>query len=73
MKDYDIWCEGYVATGGSSGANLLGHCVGKDLKDACKNLAKKDKEFAIYFDEERMTFWGCRIYDNGADARKSFG
>jgi len=73
MKDYDIWCEGYRATGQSSGAVLLGHCVGIDLKDACRNLAKKDQNFARHFNEENMSFWGCSIYDNGADARKSFG
>lgn len=73
MTDFDIWCEGYAATGQSSGATVLGHCEGINFKEACKNLAKKDNEFARYFNEERMTYWGCRLYDNGSDARKSYG
>ncbi|MCA1026984.1 hypothetical protein LCM23_12860 [Cytobacillus kochii] len=73
MKDFDIWCEGYRATGQSGGATLLGHCTGKDLKEACENLAKKDEGFACYFNSEMMTFWGYRIFDNSADARRSFG
>lgn len=73
MRDFDIWCEGYVATGQSSGAMLLGHAKGEDLKQACINFAKQDKEFAGYFSEDRMTYWGCRIFDNGSDARRSFG
>lgn len=73
VKIFDIWCEGFMATGESSGANSLGCCSGKDLKEACINFAKTNKDFANYFNEDRMTYWGCRIFDNEADARKSFG
>ena len=72
-RDYDIWCEGFRATGQSSGAMWLGHCWGKNLKDACINFSRQDSEFAKYFNEEYMTYWGCKIFDNGSDARKSFG
>lgn len=73
MVFFDIWCEGFAVTGESGQATLLGCEKGIDLKDACKNLASKDEEFARYFNEDNMTYWGCRIYDNELDARKSFG
>lgn len=73
MKEFDIWSEGYVATGQSSGATLLGYAKGEDFVQACVNLAKQDREFASYFDKDRMTYWGCRLFDNSSDARKSFG
>jgi hypothetical protein len=30
---------------------------------------------AVYLqdNQENMTYWGCRLFDNEADARKSFG
>lgn len=72
-KLYEIWAEGYAATGGCSGATLLGRIRGENFKDACKKLANKDLAFGLYFDEKRMTYWGCSLFDNEADARKSFG
>lgn len=73
MSIYNIWCEGYRATGESSGATFLGYAEGTSLKDACINLAQQDSSFASYFDANRMTYWGCRIYDNEYDARSTFG
>ena len=73
MKEYQIWSEGFRVMEGSSGAILHGHAKGVDLNDACKNLAKKDKEFAKNFSADRMAWWGCKIYDNETDARKTFG
>lgn len=70
---YDIWSEGFVATGQSSGAIHHGTAEGKTLKEACINLADQNKEFKEYFNEERMTYWGCKLFDNSVDARKSFG
>lgn len=73
MKLYEIWAEGYAVTGGCSGATLLGRELGDNFKDACRRLAKKDAEFDYYFDEQRMTYWGCKLFDNEIDARQRFG
>ena len=71
-KVYEIWAEGFVATGENGPADLLGINSGFTFKEACINLAARKKEFARYFDPERLTYWGCRLFDNEADARKSF-
>ncbi|PGK51961.1 hypothetical protein CN918_29665 [Priestia megaterium] len=73
MREFEIWCEGFHTSDGKSGAFFQGYSHGVDLKDACMNLAKIDYPFATNFDEDRMTWWGCRIFDNECDARKSFG
>ena len=73
MSTYEIWSEGYADNGGSRGAIHFGSAVGKDFKDACRNYAKENPEFNKYFDEERMTWWGCKLYDNKVEASRTFG
>ncbi|MFF2798109.1 hypothetical protein [Lysinibacillus xylanilyticus] len=70
---YPIWSEGYKATGQSAGAMCHGEAEGETFKEACVEFASTNKRFKEYFDEERMTYWGCRLFDNSVDARKSFG
>lgn len=72
-KLYDIWAEGYVDNGGRAGAVRLGSARGKTFKDACRTFAEEEESFRQYFDEEHMTYWGCGLFSNEADARKSFG
>lgn len=73
MKQFEIWSEGYAATGEAGPATFHGIYGGLDFKDACTNYAKLDKAFARYFNPDRMTYWGCSLFDNEVDARKSFG
>lgn len=73
MKKYEIWSEGYCASGDSAPATLLGVCEGDDFRDDCINYANINQPFKELFDSKRMTCWGCRLFDNEADARKSFG
>lgn len=70
---FEIWAEGFVITGQSAGASLMGSAHGASFEEACENLAKADPEFARYFDRAHLSFWGCRLYDNAADARKFNG
>ena len=73
MKKYEIWSEGFVVMEGRGKAQLHGYAEGNTFKEACINYAKSDKEFDFYFDPNRMTYWGCKLFDNEADARVSFG
>lgn len=72
-RSYYIWSEGFRATGESSTATLHTRVRADSFKEACLKHAEKDDEFKLYFDPERMTYWGCRLFDNESDARKSFG
>lgn len=91
-KEFDIWIEGYAATGESSGASYIGKSKGIDFEDACRNFRYPEdivivseftdtiirkKGMKLNLDKEyyggRPSIWACRLFDNEADARKSFG
>lgn len=72
MCTFEIWCEGYAANSERCRAALLGkyeaetwdEAVGKYMADNPKRITK---------DSRGYTDWGCRLFDNEIDARKSFG
>ena len=70
---HEIWSEGFIATGQSEKAMFRGKYEGKTFKDSIINWIEKDKDAKQYVDLDRMTYWGCRLFNNESDARKSFG
>jgi hypothetical protein len=75
MKNWNLWTEGYQATGEQSGAVSHGQWEGETLQDAIQTFKDSlgDTYEASLINVERQTFWGCRFFDNESDARKSFG
>ena len=73
MPTFDIWCEGYRATGQWSSANCLGTMKGEDFKAACVGLMELIDPESHYYCDVGNTYWGCHLFDNELDARKSFG
>lgn len=63
-KEYEIWC-------GGNSIHYLGKHSGITFREACKDYALKNPGFAKHFDEKKMTYWGCELFDNEAAARKS--
>lgn len=72
LKEYEIWMEGYRTNGDFGTAYRLGYFTGLNFKDACKNAINLLGYDNSYYDPERNTYWGCRLYDNSEDARKTF-
>ena len=73
-KTIDLWSEGYDATGNSSKATFHGTYKATSLYDAVKAYAQTlTKHEQSYINFETLCMWGCRFFDNEADARKSFG
>jgi hypothetical protein len=94
---YDVWLEGFAATGESAEAEFLGAYEANTFEDACRiaALANGWKEQPGGFEPSRTvknqpiiesgkpvrygdvhkgpTCWGCRMFDNEADAREGFG
>lgn len=75
---FDIWVEGYCATGGSSTAQLMASNVeGKTFRDAVLNWYNSNPEEIEKgwgsFNEKKLSFWGCRVFPTEEEARKSFG
>ena len=69
MNTYEIWSEGFAATGNSAPATYHGTASGKTFRDACKKYFKGSKSY----NAKTNSLWGCRLFDNETAARKSFG
>jgi hypothetical protein len=75
MKNkFDLWTEGYSATGQRGSATFHGEFEGENLKEA---VAEFQKTLTPYeqrlINLDHLTFWGCRFFSNESDARRSFG
>jgi hypothetical protein len=87
MKEWEIWSEGYAVSGNSSGAHFHGQfraetfdeAVGKLNEESVRKYGKPSAEKGTVLDGRTMKpfddwrIWGCKLFDNEADARKSFG
>ena len=75
---FQVWSEGYLATGMDGireKARMLAEVEADSFQDACDRLCS-DQAWQRQngnYNAERLTVWGCRLFDNEADARKSFG
>lgn len=69
MKEYDVWQEGYAITGNFAPATFVGSTQAESFREACIYLLKDDSSF----NKDKLSVWGCKLFDNEADARESFG
>lgn len=70
-KLFEIWCEGdprrdYTAC-------HLGYGKGSSLREACEDYASRNSFFKSNFNFSSMTYRGCAVYNNEADARVAYG
>jgi len=70
-----LWMQGFSASGQSQGASMLGTYQAVDLDDAVKQYIKQNKSDVDWdrFGRGIHAIWGCKLFDNEAEARKSFG
>ena len=75
MKTFNIWAEGFSATGQTGEANFIGFSEGMTFLEACNNFSLVNELFGKYYNVNNgvPTHWGCRLFDNEQDARKTFG
>jgi hypothetical protein len=69
---WPVWMEGYCVTGNRMKARHLGNFFGT-WKEAVIKAVKQELTFDEYFNEEKLTYWGCRFFDNEEEAREVFG
>lgn len=80
----EIWMEGFVIQGQDGGARLVDVIEADNLNDAVETynatITAPANRRALNFGKEKAVYrdgfwsiWGCRLFDNEADARKSFG
>lgn len=68
-REFEVWSEGYAATGEHGAASLQGVVSASSFKEACDLLFKGNN----LYDPKTMRLWGCKLFDNQSDAIKSFG
>lgn len=75
MKTFEVWCEGYRATGNSNTHQLVGTAEAETFKEACDIVFSKDEDeySRSLYNPERLTHWGCRLFDNASEAAEAFG
>ena len=73
MKTYHVWAEGYRANGDRANAHLIGSIESDSFENACNTLIRICGMDDHNWDKEKLTYWGCRLFDNEIDARKTFG
>lgn len=68
-REWQVWTEGYAATGEHGTAKFQGVVRARTFKEAC------DQAFAgsEHYDAQMLTLWGCRLFKDEAAARASFG
>lgn len=72
---WQVWTEGYAATGEHGTATYHGEVRAETFDQACRIILgdsldlKEDGSFRYPY----PSVWACRCYDNEADARKAFG
>jgi len=87
VREFEIWVEGYSATGEHGTAQMIGKGTGNDFNEAVKDYMKKIPQHGIeengrdrYITEDaylnrisNWNIWACNLFDNESDSRKSFG
>ena len=73
METYNIWMEGYVATGEYGTHSLLGTSKGNTFKEAVVKWVSNHPDYKSLFDENRLTIWGCKLYPTEEEAKRTFG
>lgn len=72
-NSFEIWMEGYVVTGNFAEASRVGSSSGVTFDDAVENYIKSNPDHGIEGPKGYWSIWGCKLFDNEIDARKSFG
>ena len=71
---YTVWIEGYAATGEQGTARFVGRVDADSFEEAVAKLHHPGwGNYTPGHDGKPPTFWGCRLFNSEAEARRSFG
>ena len=84
---YQIWIEEYNGFKEHSDVQIIAEVEADSFQVACDQYFTngnhpcyycgteqyKDYQFCPLYNQGTLTYYGCRLFDNEADARKSFG
>jgi hypothetical protein len=74
-RSWEVWTEGFRATGNQQGAVYHGRFKGDTFDDALVAFKAtiQDERSRNLVNLKARTFWGCRFFDNGPAAREAYG
>lgn len=78
MQIYNIYSEGYQATGECGRARFIASVEADNFLEAARKACEKAfgvKATETYFSAVNgiPAYWGCQLFDNLSDAAKAFG
>lgn len=76
VKEWEIWSEGYQASGDSGTAVYHDTIEAVSFDEACQKYADSDPMVKSQMKRHgpgHWTYWACQMFDNEADARKTYG
>lgn len=84
IKNWEVWSEGYAATGEHGTALLEGVYKGETFDDAVEDYLKVKEatswpDIRTYYSKMDSngsvvhSIWGCRLFKTETEARQSFG
>jgi hypothetical protein len=71
-RTFEIWAEGYSATGDSGRAHKVGEAMGRTFREAVLAWFSAHPD-PVNFDPNGLRFWSCRLFPAEAEARQAFG
>lgn len=69
LKEWEIWVEGYKVYPDDMVARRVSIVSANTFREACQQYFKSSDGY----DSKTNTYCDCKLFDNEADARKSFG
>lgn len=70
---FNVFVEGYAATGEYSPARYLGTYKAESFKEACDKYIEEHPNSKDTYDGEKLSIWGCKLFNNMIDAQKFVG
>ena len=69
-REFEVWSEGFAATGECGKATFHGRIRAQSFEGACSKVFPEDDQ---NYDPISLSYWACKLFDNEADARRAFG
>ena len=72
---WEVWTEGFRVTGQQESAVFHGRYKGVTFDDALVAFRDKieDERSRKLVNLKSRSYWGCRFFDNGEDAKRAYG
>jgi hypothetical protein len=76
MKTFEVWCEGYHVQEGTGKHWLVGTVEAETFKKACDFVFSNPNMSEYWrdcYNPEKLSHWGCLLFDNASKAAKAYG